>query len=124
PGADSLRVQASAAGDPVDNRARRDLVIAANRETIFGFALARPVDEQRRHAAGEEWKLVRRELLLRRIEARNHDDHRRACGAIGGTPQDSGEVAILECNLDALAGWTKVWQRESAAFDRLHVRRA
>ncbi len=55
--------------DEVDHRLDGDLVVAADREVVFGFALARPVEGERGDAAREERLLVGVGLLLAGIEA-------------------------------------------------------
>src|SRR4051812_10659026 len=75
PDGDAPRIEIVAVLDPVAYRLRRALVVAADRNVVFGLALARPVDRKGRHTASEEWLLVGVQLLFGRVEARRHDDH-------------------------------------------------
>src|SRR5258706_2611047 len=43
--ADARCIEIAAAGGPIDDRCRRDFVVAANRKAVFGFALTRTVDQ-------------------------------------------------------------------------------
>src|SRR5882762_5654359 len=61
--------------DPVDHRARRALVVAADRDLVLGLALPRPVDRQRGDAAVEEGILIGMQLFFRRIESWSHHHH-------------------------------------------------
>src|SRR6267143_5383575 len=58
------RIEILALLDPVDHRARRALVVAADRDLVLGLALPRAVDRQRRHAAVEEGILIGMQLFL------------------------------------------------------------
>src|SRR5918995_5264542 len=49
---------------PVDHRACRALIVAANRDLVLRLALPRPVDRQHRDATRKEWLLVGMDLLL------------------------------------------------------------
>ncbi len=124
PEADARCIEIAAAGDPIDDRCRRDFVVAANRKAVFGFALTRTVDQQRGHAAREERQLVGFELFLGGVEPGNHHDDRRARGGTRGPTQDPSEVIAFKGNLDALARRAQVRQRKPAALHRLHVRSA
>src|SRR5260221_5354937 len=102
PKADARCIEIAAAGDPIDDRCRRDFVVAANRKAVFGFALTRTVDQQRGHAAREERQLVGFELFLGGVEPGNHHDDRRARGGTRGPTQDPSEVIAFKGYLDAL----------------------
>src|SRR6266850_6811485 len=62
--------------DPVDHRARRALIVAADRDLVLGLALPRPVDRQRGDAAIEERVLVGMQLFFRGVQPRSHHYHR------------------------------------------------
>src|SRR5712691_3170901 len=66
------RIEILALLDPIDHRARRTLVIAADRDLVLGFALPRAVDRQRRHAAVEEGILIGMQLFFCGVQPRGH----------------------------------------------------
>src|SRR5258708_12305104 len=70
----------------VDHRRDRHLIVAADREFIFGLALARPVEAERRHAARQIRLLVAIGFLLGGIESHRHDYDRRAGDAQRPSP--------------------------------------
>src|SRR5262249_30139182 len=78
---DARDVEVAPRLDEVDHRLHGDLVVAADREVVFAFALTRPVEGKRCHAAGEEWCLVGVGLLLAGIEPAREGDYRRALDA-------------------------------------------
>src|SRR5262249_56070564 len=76
PHADASGIEIAALFHGVDHRRHRDLVVAADGEVVLAFALARPVERERRQAARQERLLVGVALLLARVEAHSHDPPR------------------------------------------------
>ena len=81
--------------DEIEHGLHRHLVVAADGEVVLRLALARPVEDQRRHAAREERRLVGVAFLLGRIEADRHHHDRRLVDA-GRLAQDAGEHLALD----------------------------
>src|SRR6267378_8013423 len=67
-----FRIEILSLLDPIDHRARRALVVAADRELVLGLALPRAVDCQRGDAAVEERFFVGMQLFLRGVQPRGH----------------------------------------------------
>src|SRR5262249_8739080 len=120
--AEARGVEVTPGLDVVDHGLDGDLVVAPDREVVFGFALPGPVEGERRYAARQEWLLVGVGLLLARIEPAGEQQDRRTLDTSGLT-QNAGEPLALVRHLDALARRPQIGRRELAAFDRLHVRR-
>src|SRR5437588_585252 len=67
-----FRIEIVSLLDPIGHRARRTLVVAADRDLVLGLALPRAVDRERRHAAAEEGLLVGMQLFFCGVEPRGH----------------------------------------------------
>src|SRR5437588_10497396 len=70
-----FRIEIVSLLDPIDHRARRALVVAADRDLVLGLALPRSVDRQRRHAAVEEGLLIGMQLFFCGVEPRGHHQY-------------------------------------------------
>ncbi len=88
---------------------------------VLRLALARPLEDQRRHAARQERRLVGVAFLLGGIQTHRHHHHRRPVVA-QGLAQNAGEHLAFVRDAQALARRTQEGQRRLPAFDRLHVR--
>src|SRR5439155_26296110 len=91
---DSRCVDVAPRLDEIDHRLDGDLVVAADREVVFAFALARPIESERCHAARQERRLIGVGLLLAGIEPAREGDHRRAPAADRPSP-DAGRPPAL-----------------------------
>src|SRR5882762_4975570 len=103
PHGDLRRVEIGAFFDPVAHRARGALVVAADRDLVLRLALPGPVDREDRDTSREKRLGISVQLLLGGIQARRHDQYRRASRRARRPPQDSIEGFALERYRDALA---------------------
>src|SRR5216117_1244021 len=122
PHGDLRRVEIRTLFDPVARGARGALVVAADRDLVLRLALPRPVDRQDRDATREERLRVGVQLFLRGIQARRHDQYRRASRRARRSPQDSMEGFSLERYRNAFPWGAHKRKRVLVAFDRLQVR--
>ena len=74
PHADAVLVDVGARFEIVDHGADGLLILGTDGKIVFGFALSRPVERERRETALQEPVLVIVHFLFRRIEAHAHDD--------------------------------------------------
>src|SRR6185369_2699217 len=117
PGAGAPWVDVAPRLQPVEHRLHRFLVLGADREIVFGFALSRTVEGERGETTGEEALLVVVHFLLRRVEPHAHHDDRSSRGA-RGPAQVAVEVLPFVGNGHPLAWRHEMRQRPVAAFNR------